>query len=99
MEKLTQEQYTSIINQKKQDAHNAQWLYIEINAKELMEECEPGVRNQIVCRKAILDTLLEGDRILVSPKSRSRCGAVLTVRYYTDNLSPERAKYTCEPEF
>ena len=99
MEKLTQEQYTNIINQKKQNAHNMQWLYIEINAKELMEECEPSVRNQMVCCKAILDALLEGDRILVAPKSKSRCGASLTVRYYTDNLSPERAKYTCEPEF
>lgn len=99
MEKLTQQQYTSIINQKKQDAHQAQWLYIEINAKNLMEECEPGIRNQITCCKAILDSLLEGDRILVCPKSKSKCGGALTVRYYTDNLSPERKKYTCEPEF
>ena len=55
MEKLTQEQYASIINSKKQDAHEMQWLFIEINAKELMEECEPGVRNQTVCCKAMLD--------------------------------------------
>ena len=57
MEKLTQEQYASIINSKKQDAHEMQWLFIEINAKELMEECEPGVRNQTVCCKAMLDAL------------------------------------------
>ena len=99
MEKLTLEQYTSIINNKKQEAHNKQWLYIEVNAKELMEECEPGVRNQNVCAKAVLDTLLEGDRILIAPKNRSKLGGALTVRYYVDNLSSTRAKYTCEPTF
>ena len=99
MEKLTQAQYAAIINSKKQDAHELQWLFIEINAKDLMEECEPGVRNQTVCCKAILDALLEGDRILVAPKTKNRCGGALTVRYYTDNLSSERAKYTGEPEF
>lgn len=99
MEKLTQSQYASIIEAKKQQAHELQWLFIEINAKDLMEESEPGVKNQTVCCKAILDALLEGDRILVCPKTKNRCGSALTVRYYTDNLSPERAKYTCEPEF
>ena len=99
MEKLTFEQYVSIINDKKQEAHNKQWLYIEVNAKELMEECEPGVKNTMTCARAILEALLEGDRILVAPKSNSKLGAVLTVRYYVDNLSSERQKYTCEPQF
>ncbi|MGN1344615.1 MAG: hypothetical protein ACI4U3_08540 [Traorella sp.] len=99
MEKLTLEQYITIINEKKQEAHNKQWLYIEINAKELMEECEPNVRNQITCAKAILETLLEGDRILTTPKNKSKLGGALTVRYYVDNLSSERGKYTQEPKF
>ena len=99
MEKLTLEQYVSIINEKTLEAHNKQWLYIEVNAKDLMEECEPGVRNQMTCAKALLETLLEGDRILIAPKNKSKLGSALTVRYYVDNLSPERAKYTCEPEF
>ncbi len=98
MEKLTQNQYAEIIQKKKNEAHSMQWLFIEMNAKELMEECEPGVRNQTVCCKAILDALLEGDRILICPKTKNKCGGALTVRYYTDNLSPERKKYTSEPK-
>ena len=28
----------------KQEAHDKMWLYIEVNAKEFMNECEPGVK-------------------------------------------------------
>ena len=93
MEKLTMQDYLNCLQAKKQEAHDKQWLYIEVNAKDLLEECEPGVRNQNVCCKAMLDAMLEGDGFIVEPKNKSKCAASLTIRYYVDNLSPERRKY------
>ena len=83
MEKLTIQDYLNCIQAKKQEAH-----------EDLLEECEPGVRNQNVCCKAMLDAMLEGDGFIVEPKNKSKCAASLTIRYYVDNLSPERRKYT-----
>ena len=99
MEKFTQEQYSGLIKEMKYEAQKNGQLFIELNCKELMEEFEPKGKNLTVCSKALLEELLEGDRILISPKTKNKCGGALTVRYYCDNLSPERAKYTCEPEF
>mgnify|MGYP003450621857 FL=1 len=93
MEKWTKEQYTEELNGRKWRAHDKQWLYIEVNAKDLLEGCEPGVKNLNVCCKAMLEAMLEGDIFIVEPKNRSKCAATLTVRYYVDNLSPERRTY------
>ena len=38
--------------------------------------------------------MLEGDGFIVEPKNKSKCAASLTIRYYVDNLSPERRKYS-----
>lgn len=59
-----------------------------------MEELEPGVKNMTTCCKAMLEALLEGDIILAAPKTKNMCGSALTLRYYVDNLSPERRKYS-----
>ena len=40
MEKFTMEDYKARLQSKKQDAHNKEWLYIEVNAKDLIEEYE-----------------------------------------------------------
>lgn len=40
------------------------------------------------------EALLEGDIILAAPKTKNMCGSALTLRYYVDNLSPERRKYS-----
>ena len=37
--------------------------------------------------------MLEGDTFIVEPKAENKVDASLTVRYYCDNLSPERKKY------
>lgn len=94
MAKLEMTDYLTCIQNKKQVAHDKQWLYIEVNAKDLLEECEPDVKNQNVCCKAMLDAMLEGDGFIVEPKNKSKCAASLTIRYYVDNLSPERRKYS-----
>ncbi len=94
MAKLEMNDYVGAIQGKKQEAHEKQWLYIEVNAKELMEELEPGVKNLTTACKAMLDMMLEGDGFIVEPKSKSKVAGTLTVRYYVDNLSPERRKYS-----
>ncbi len=93
MEKKTQQEYCERIRAKKQEAHDRQWLYIELNAKELNQEIEPKVSNVSTAAKALLECMLEGDGFIVEPKSKSRIGGALTVRYYCDNLSPERRTY------
>ena len=90
MEKLTMNDYVDKLQQKKVEAHNKQWLYIEVNAKDFLEECEPGVKNQNTCCKG----MLEGDYFIVEPKNKSKCAGTLTIRYYVDNLSPERKKWS-----
>ena len=93
MEKWTQEQYAARLQEMKQEAHDKMWLYIEVNAKEFMLENEPAGKNLTPCCKAMLDGMLEGDGFLVEPKVRTKIAGTLTVRYYTDNLHPDRRKY------
>lgn len=94
MAKLEMNDYAERLQSKKVEAHDKQWLYIEVNAKDLQEEMEPGVKNLNVCCKAMLDAMLEGDGFIVEPKSKSKCASTLTIRYYVDNLSTERRKFT-----
>lgn len=93
MEKWTQEQYEQFLRSRKQDAHDAMNLYIEVNARDLQDECEPGCKNITPACKAMLSCMLEGDGFVVEPKVKSRIAGKLTVRYYVDNLSPERRTY------
>lgn len=93
MEKMEMMNYVEVLQAKKWEAHDKEWLYIEVNAKDLMEEKEPGVKNLSAVCKAMLDEMLEGDEFLVEPKSKSKIAGTLSVRYYVDNLSPERKKY------
>ncbi len=93
MEKWTQDQYEQTLARKKQEAHDAMQLYILVNAKDLQDECEPGVKNLSAACKAMLNQMLEGDGFEVEPKVRSRIAGKLTVRYYVDNLDPSRRTY------
>lgn len=91
--KWTQEQYATRLQEMKQEAHDKMWLYIEVNAKEFMEECEPKVKNLSPCCKAMLAAMLEGDGFIVEPSEPNKVNSSLTVRYYCDNLSQDRRKY------
>ncbi|MCF0111244.1 MAG: hypothetical protein HUJ58_05030 [Erysipelotrichaceae bacterium] len=93
MAKCTVADYMNTINEMKWDAHNQNWLYIEVNAKDLNAKVEPGVTNTTTACKAIYDALLEGDNILVKPETKTGYGVALTVRYYCDNLHESRRKY------
>jgi len=91
--KKSAQDYKDVINWKKWEAHNMDWLYIEVNAGDLMTELEAGVNNLTNCCDAILDCMLEGDGFIVEPKEKNKKSASLTVRYYCDNLSEDRKKY------
>lgn len=93
MAKWTQEQYAARLQEMKQEAHDKMWLYIEVNAKDFNEECEPKQKNLTPCCKAMLDAMLEGDGFIVEPKIRTKIAGTLTIRYYVDNLHPSRRKY------
>ena len=85
------QEYKDVINWKKWEAHNMNWLYIEIEAGEIMNELEAGVNNIKTVCDAMYDSMLEGDTFLVESEKAS---TKLKVRYYCDNLSEERRKYS-----
>ena len=91
VEKKSFQEYKDVINWKKWEAHNMNWLYIEIEAGEIMNELEAGVNNIKTVCDAMLDSMLEGDTFLVESEKAS---TKLKVRYYCDNLSEERRKYS-----
>ena len=93
VEKKSLQHYIDVINWKKWEAHNMNWLYIEINANDLLTEVEAGVNNVKTVCAAMLDTMLEGDGFIVEPKTKTKVSSSLTVRYYCDNLSESRRKY------
>ena len=94
VEKQTFQKYVDVINWKKWEAHHMAQLYIEVNAHDLLTEIEAGVDNLDTCCKAILDCMLEGDSFVVEPKAKNKVSKNLTVRYYCDNLSEDRRKYS-----
>lgn len=85
--------YEDIINWKKGEAHAMDWLYIEVNAGDLLTEVEAGVDNLSATCEAILNCMLEGDSFIVEPTEADKVNSSLTVRYYCDNLSEDRKKY------
>lgn len=91
--KKTVKEYEDIINWKKGEAHGMDWLYIEVNALDLLTEVEAGVDNLETVCNAILNCMLEGDGFIHEPENPNKVSEALTVRYYCDNLSPSRRKY------
>lgn len=89
----SKQDYVDIINWKKGEAHAMDWLYIEINAGDLLEEVEAGKNNLKNVCDAILDCMLEGDTFIFEPAEANKLNSALTVRYYCDNLSESRKKY------
>ena len=91
--KRTVKDYEDIINWKKGEAQAMDWLYIEVNAGDLLTDVEAGVDTLETTCKAILNVMLEGDGFIVKPTEEDMVSTSLTVRYYCDNLSPDRRKY------
>lgn len=93
MEKWTREQYVEFLKDLKQKSHDEMKLYIDVNAKDLVDECEPGVKNLTAACNAMTEVMLQGDTFLVEPKAKSKVAGKLTIRYYVDNLHPGRWTY------
>ena len=91
--KKSAQDYKDIINWKKGEAHAMDWLYIEINAGDLLTEVEAGVDNLKTACDAMLETMLEGDDFIVKPNEEDMVNSSLTIRYYCDNLSEDRRSY------
>lgn len=92
VEKQDKQKYVDVINWKKGEAHAMDWLYIEVNAGDLNAEVEAGVANLKTVCDAMRECMLEGDEFITEPARKT--GATLTVRYYCDNLSEDRRKYS-----
>lgn len=78
--------YLNDLMKKKQEAHDAGWLYLDITSKNLHEEVSPEHATMPTCCQAMYKLALEGDQILEKPKGNTGFGSHLTIRYYVDNL-------------
>ena len=72
--------YEDIINWKKGEAHAMDWLYIEVNANDLLTEVEAGVDNLDTTCQAIMNCMLEGDVFVVEPTGANKVSPALTNR-------------------
>lgn len=93
MSKWTIEDYIERICEIRNEAAAAGKTYVDLNSKALLEACEPGVRNLPAVCRAISRAMLEGDKFLEKPNGFAAVGVKLTVRFYVDNLSPQRRRY------
>ncbi len=84
--------YEKIINFKKQEFHENGWNALDMNAGQLasMEIAECGGDLEAACH-ALRACMLEGDCYL--NLSSHEIDRNVTVRFFCDNLSPDRRKY------
>ncbi len=85
----SREDFEKIILFKKQEFSINGWNALEINAKDLITSIGAGDEDLMAAVEAMQECMLEGDCFINDPGSPE-----LTVRYYCDNLSPDRRKYS-----
>lgn len=90
----TVKDYVDAINWKKGEAKALDWLYIELSAAALLTQFEAGKDNLKTVCDAMYECMLEGDYYINEPTKDNCATGVVAVRYYCDNLSPERKKYS-----
>ncbi|MEE8806999.1 MAG: hypothetical protein SOI44_01105 [Lactimicrobium sp.] len=90
----SREEFEKIILFKKQEFSINGWNALEINAKDLMTSAGGEDEDLEAAVAAMEECMLEGDCFVNDPGSEHRLSPHLTVRYYCDNLSPERRKYS-----
>ena len=88
------EEFERIIRFKKQEFSANGWNALEINAKDLMTSIGAGDEDLMAAVEAMQECMLEGDCFINDAGSGHRQCPELTVRYYCDNLSPDRRKYS-----
>ena len=82
----TVKDYEDAINWKKGEAKALDWLYIELT------QFEAGKDNLKTVCQALYNCMLEGDYYIVEPTEDNCALGTVAVRFYCDNLSPERKK-------
>ena len=90
--KKTVKDYEDAINWKKGEAKALDWLYIELSADALLTQFEAGKDNLKTVCQALYNCMLEGDYYIVEPTEDNCALGTVAVRFYCDNLSPERKK-------
>jgi len=88
----TVKDYEDAINWKKSEAKALDWLYIELSADALLTQFEAGKDNLKTVCQALYNCMLEGDYYIVEPTEDNCVLGTVAVRFYCDNLSPERKK-------
>ena len=88
----TVKDYEDAINWKKGEAKALDWLYIELSADALLTQFEAGKDNLKTVCQALYNCMLEGDYYIVEPTEDNCALGTVAVRFYCDNLSPERKK-------
>lgn len=73
-----------LIEWKKGEAHEMDWLYIEVDDTGLLAELDLRKRDLSSVRLAMTNCLLEGDGVL------SDTNDLYSARYYVDNLKGRR---------
>lgn len=92
MEKWKKEQYIDAIRQLKIDGARRGWLSVDINARELLNNFEPGVNNLKAVCSAMLEEMNREDSkgmFLKEPKSPGRVSGDLTIKYSLGKLARE----------
>ena len=82
--------YEDIINWKKGEAHAMDWLYIEVNANDLLTEVEAGVDNLDTTCQAIMNCMLEGDVFVVEPTGANKVTTAITYPKIVKSISKDK---------
>lgn len=85
--------YLNELEQRKKEAHDKGWKYIDINSKQLHAEISPNHATMPTCCQAIYKLMFIGDEIIESPKGNTGFGSHLTVRFYVDNLENRERQF------
>ena len=85
--------YKSLIETLRDKSLNEGHSYLEISAKELMEQLNEGNATLITCCSAMRQCMLENDEILVEPTGKKNVSTKMKVRYYTEDMDTRQSIY------
>ncbi len=85
---MTEKQYADMILFRKKEFNLNGWNALDMKAEDLIKAAEATEKDLPACIKAMKYHMLEGDTFLKGNEHTAT--ADLTVRYYCDNLRPDR---------
>lgn len=93
IKKLTSMDYRKAVDRMKASAQADGLEYVDINAQNLLDKTEPGVRNLPCACRGMMAAMLDGDKYLEQPGGFAKVGSNLTIRYFCKVLSEGRKGY------